>query len=92
MHGSTRGLEKWNNSSLYKKGEVNNVNNYGGITLLSTAYKLYSEVLRRWLIKEMEEKKLLPEGQAGFRKGRSTLDNIYIVNHVSQKAKIKKET
>ena len=36
--------ENWKNGivvPLYKKGEVNNVNNYRGNTLLSTAYKIF---------------------------------------------------
>ena len=65
--------------------------NYRGITLLSTAYKLYTEVIRRRLEKQVEEKGLLPEGQAGFRIGRITIDNIYILNHIVQKAKIDKK-
>lgn len=57
---------------LYKKGERNAVKNYRGISLLSTAYKLYTEILRKILVEEVEEKRILPEGQAGFREGRST--------------------
>lgn len=40
------------------------------VTLLSTAYKIYASVLANRLKKEMEEKDLMPEDQAGFRKGR----------------------
>ena len=72
---------------LYKKGDPNEAKNYRGISLLSTTYKLYTEVLRNRLEKEVEEKNLLPEGQAGFRKSRSTMDNIFILNHIVQKAK-----
>ena len=74
---------------LFKKGDPNEAKNYRGITLLSTAYKIYTEVIRKRLEKEVEEKMLLPEGQAGFRKGRSTLDNIFILNHIVQRAKRK---
>lgn len=75
---------------LYKKGNKEETKNYRGISLLATAYKVYTEVLRERLVKEMEEKNILPEGQAGFRKKRSTIDNIYILNHIVQKAKIEK--
>ena len=74
---------------LYKKGNPNEAKNYRGITLMSTAYKLYTEVIRKRLVEEVEEKGILPEGQAGFRKGRSTLDNIYVLNHIIQKGKVK---
>lgn len=33
--------------------------------------------------KEIEEKKMLQETQAGFRKGRGTIDNIYIIKHIA---------
>ena len=74
---------------LYKKGDVNNPGNYRGISLLSTGYKLYTEVILGRLEGEVEEKKLLPEGQAGFRKKRSTVDNVYILSHVIQRAKLR---
>ncbi|CAB0041329.1 unnamed protein product [Trichogramma brassicae] len=76
---------------LYKKGDVNKPGNYRGISLLPTAYKVYTEIIRGRLVKEIEEKKILPEGQAGFRKGRSTMDNLYTLNYVIQKAKKDKE-
>ncbi|XP_020297358.1 uncharacterized protein LOC109861916 [Pseudomyrmex gracilis] len=52
-------------------------------------YKIYAEIIREKLEKEVEEKDLLPENQAGFRKGKSTLDNIYVLNHVVQREKEK---
>ena len=49
---------------------------------MNSAYKVYAmERLR----KEIEDKEILPESQAGFRKGRSTMDNIYILQHVVEK-------
>ncbi|CAB0041767.1 unnamed protein product [Trichogramma brassicae] len=71
--------------------DVNKPGNYRGISLLPTAYKVYTEIIRGRLVKEIEEKKILPEGQAGFRKGRSTMDNLYTLNYVIQKAKKDKE-
>ena len=70
---------------LYKRGEVNKVGNYRGISLLCSAYKIYAEIIRRRLEKIVEQKGLLPESQAGFRKGRSTLDNIFILDHLAQR-------
>lgn len=40
------------------------------MTLMSTAYKVYAAVLANRLRKEIEEKELVPESQAGFRKER----------------------
>jgi len=45
------------------------------------AYKLYAAVLAERLGKETEEKSV-SKSQAGFRKDRSTIDNIYILQHV----------
>lgn len=70
---------------LYKKEVCNEVGNYRGILLLSTAYKLYTELIRKRSFKEIEEKHLLSESQAGFRKGRSAMENIYVLNHLIQR-------
>lgn len=57
--------------------------------MLCTAYKIYAEILKESLEKEVEKKEILPESQAGFRKGRSTIDNIFILNHLVQREKRK---
>lgn len=33
---------------------------------------------------------LLPESQAGFRRGRATIDNIFVLNHIIQREKKKR--
>jgi hypothetical protein len=67
---------------IYKKGEKDTASNYRGITLLNTAYKVYAMIVEERLMKEMNERGALPDGQAGFRKGRGTMDNVYILNHI----------
>ena len=63
---------------------------YRGITLMSTTYKLYTEVIRRKVEKEVDEKNILPEGQSGFRKTRCTLDNIlYVLNYAVPRMDVK---
>jgi len=54
---------------------------------LCTAYKILVEVIRRRLEEETERRRLLPETQAGFRKGKSTLDNIYVLSHLVQRGR-----
>lgn len=76
---------------LYKRGDTDRVDNYRGISLLCSAYKIYTEIIRNRMDSEVEEKNMLPESQAGFRKGRSTLDNIYVLSHVIQREKEKKK-
>lgn len=70
---------------IYKKGDQDQAENYRGGSLLCIAYKVYAETLRRRLEEEIEERKLIPENQAGFRKGRETIDNIFIMNHLIQR-------
>lgn len=39
-------------------------------------------VLPTWLLKDVQGVGILPETQAGHRAGESTIDNIYILQHV----------
>ena len=48
----------------------------------STAYKIYTAVLKERLKNDTEEMNILPEIQAGFRKSRSTIDNKYMLQHI----------
>lgn len=43
------------------------------------------------LRKEVEKKKVLPETQAEFSKGKGTMDNVYVLRHVVRKELRKKE-
>lgn len=47
---------------------------------------MWAQILCNRLTKEIEERNLLPETQAGFRIGRCTIDNIYILNALAQKS------
>ena len=67
-------------SPLYKKGERDVIDNYNyrEISLLSTAaYKIYAMMLKDGIKTEVEEKMILPDTQAGFRKGRRTIFIYY---------------
>jgi len=50
---------------------------------------LYAEVLKNRLGKETEEKRMIPETQ-GFRRGRSMIDNIFVIIHIIQREGSKK--
>ena len=41
---------------IFKKGDKDKVKNYRDITLMDTGYKIYTEILKNRLEKEMEEK------------------------------------
>lgn len=67
---------------IWKKGEGERARDYRGVTIMSTMYKIYAGVLAERLRREMEEKGIVPENQTGFRKGKGTMDNIYVLNHI----------
>ena len=46
---------------------------------MPTLYKIYVTVLLERLPKEVEEKKIIPPNQTGFRKGMGVMDNIYVL-------------
>ena len=76
-------LENWSEGfivPIFKKGDINQVSNYRGITLLSTLGKLFIRILNSRLNKWAEEYNVYIEAQAGFRKHMSTIDNIFVLN------------
>lgn len=48
-------------------------------------YKIYVEIVRYRLEKKVNRVNLLTEEQAGFSKGRSTINNIFVLFHVTQR-------
>ena len=76
---------------LHKKGNINQVENFRGITLLSTFGKLFSRILKNRLTEWAEEYHIYVEAQAGFRKHMGTVENIFVlhgvINHLLNKNK-----
>ena len=69
---------------LYKnKGNINDVNNYRGITLLSCLGKLFTSVINARLYSYLTNAKILGNEQAGFRPKHSTLDHIFALHVLS---------
>ena len=64
---------------LHKKGDKSNVDNYRGITLLSTLGKLFTRILNNRL-NRWAETSILIEAQAGFRENMSTSGNIFVLH------------
>ena len=62
---------------LHKKGDVNDPGNYRGISLLSILSKVYTHIINSRLPLWVESNFVLTDAQAGFRKGRSTVDHIF---------------
>jgi len=85
--------EEWRKgviTPIHKKGNISDVRNYRGITLLCTAYKIYAAILAERLREEIVRKGSLSETQAGFRKGIGTMDNMRILQQVINKEISKK--
>ena len=65
---------------LHKKGNLNDVENYRGITLLSTLGKLFTRVINNRLSEWSEKYFVLIEAQAGFRANMSTVDDVFVLH------------
>ena len=70
---------------IFKKRDKKEVGNYRGITLMDTGYKIYAEIIRKRLVAELEEKKVLSDIQMGYREGKGTAETIYVVKEVIRK-------
>ena len=86
--------EKWTSGlivPLHKKGDINCVENYRGITLLSTLGKLFTRVINNRLSFWAETYGIYIEAQAGFRPNYSTVDNIFnlhgVISHLINNGK-----
>ena len=64
--------------------EINHTaNTYREISLLSTAYKVFSNILRTKILAELED--VIGKYQGGFRGGRSTIDQLFVVRQTMEK-------
>ena len=67
------------------KGSLDNMDDYRGITVGRALAKLYSMVMLQRLDAWAEGNGMRARGQAGFRNGRGTPDNAFVLNHVIEK-------
>jgi len=70
---------------LYKKGNRTSPDNYRGIALTSVLSKVFLHIVNDRINRWTEDKELILEEQAGFRKGYSTVDNIFVLYNVIEK-------
>ena len=61
----------------FKKGDINTVSNYRGLSLLDSVYKIFTGLILNRLNSWLECNNILTEFQAGFRKNYSTVDNLF---------------
>ena len=70
---------------MFMSGTKSNCENYRGITLLPTAYKLFANIIRNKLNEYLGDEMI--EEQCGFRKGSSCTDAIFTVQQIIEKRK-----
>jgi hypothetical protein len=63
--------------TIHKTGDKTDCNNYHGIPLLSTSYKILSNILLLRLTSYTDE--IIGDCQGGFRRNRSTTDQIFCI-------------
>jgi hypothetical protein len=68
---------------IHKKGDKTDCNNYRGLSLLSTSYKILSNILLSRLIPYADE--IIGDHQCGFRRIRSITDPIFYIRHILEK-------
>ena len=73
-------------SSIHKKGDPRDPQNYRGISLMSVFPKLLAAVLLAKLEAVVEARQLRASTQAGFRKGARLEDNILLLMTAIQRA------
>lgn len=67
---------------IYKKGDINDPNNYRGITLVSCFAKLFTSILNNRLKQWSSENDVITDAQFGFKSNHSTIDAIFILKHM----------
>jgi hypothetical protein len=78
--------EEWNIAiviPLFKKGDRAVCDNYRGISLLCTVYKIYAKIIARRIGRIIEP--LISKEQNGFRKGHSCTDSIFFIQQLVEK-------
>jgi hypothetical protein len=67
-----------------KKGDRTNCENYRGISLLDVTYKVLTRIIRKRLT--LFHDTLIGQYQGGFRKGRSTTDQIFTLRMLQKQS------
>ena len=76
-------------TTIYKKGERSDCNNYRGISLLAIAGKISARFLLNRMVKHIADPNLF-ESQTGFRANPGTTDCIFIARQLQEKCKKQK--
>jgi hypothetical protein len=78
--------DQWEESiilSIHKKGDKNDFNNYHGLSLIITSYKILLNILLSSLSPYLDE--IIGDHQCGFRRNRSTAYQIFCIHQIRGK-------
>jgi hypothetical protein len=78
--------QRWKESiivPIHKKGDKADCNNYRGISILSAAYKILSNILLARLTPYVNE--IIEDHQCGFRRNSSNTDQIFYIQQTLEK-------
>ena len=84
----------WNSgrvSLVHKRGLREKLGNYRPLTVIISLSGLYSRLLNERLIQVVEQHRLLGEIQNGFRKGRTSSDNAFVLDTILWKEKARRK-
>jgi hypothetical protein len=71
------------NVPVHKRGDKTDCNIYSALSLLSTSYKILSNILHSRLGPYIDN--IIGDHQCGFQQNRSTTDQIFCVHHILEK-------
>ena len=71
--------------SNHKRGPTSDPNNFRGIPLVNTTYKIFSSILNKHLYAWVEDNEKFDESLAGFRAGYFAIENIFSLSFVIKK-------
>ena len=77
---------------VFKGGNETDSDCYRGITLMNTSYKLTMSMVKTRLEEEIESRQLLPESQGGFRSGRGTREQVFILARLIEESLDRKDS
>ena len=75
--------------TIFKKGNVEDPQNYRPISLLNSIYKIYAALIKNRLVEVMEP--YISATQFGYRKARSTSQPLYITRRLQDYAEAYEE-
>ena len=77
---------------IHKKGDVDEPNNYRGITLISCMGKLFTSILNKRILDWDKENCVITDAQFGFKPGLSTIDAIFALQTLVNKTLKRKKS